>query len=438
MHILSACGCWLTFSHRYATTTTRKREMPMRFERFSIRLRTSLTIFMLTVLAASAHAATEKVLHSFGGGKDGIHPSCIITDAVGNIYGVTDLAGGLGGGVAFELSPKAGGGWTYKVLYNFNSKAFNSLACLVLDSSGNLYGTSVYGGPDDVGAVFELMPVTAGKWTEKILHTFSNNGKDGYYSVANLILDGSGNLYGTTQMGGTHNDGTVFELTPEAGGKWTEKILHDFSGKDGMNPWEAGVIFDGSGNLYGTTLSGGDLTNCNGIGCGTVFELTPKEGGGWREKVLHRFEGPDGANPAAAVTFDGSGNLYGTTYNGGANNDGVAFELTPKGAGWTEKVLHNFDNNNKDGFNPFSSLILDGAGNVYGVTVVGGTYGYGTAYELMPKAGGTWTEKVLVSFDDTDGASPYTHLNLGAAGDLFGTAANGGRYDEGVVFEIIP
>ena len=411
----------------------------MRFERFSIRLRTTLTIFMLTVLAASASAATEKVLHNFGksGTTDGVHAGDLIFDAAGNIYGITDLGGLYGGGTVFELTPKTGGGWTYKVAYNFNPRAYNPLAGLAIDHSGNLYGTAVYGGPDNVGAVFELIPKTGGGWTEKILHDFRKNGRDGYYSVANLVLDASGNLYGTTQMGGTHNDGTVFELIPEAGGEWTEKILHDFSGKDGINPWEAGVIFDSSGNLYGTTLSGGDLTDCDGIGCGTVFELTPEAGGDWTEKVLHSFKGPDGANPADAVTFDRSGNLYGTTYNGGHYNDGVAFELTPKaGGGWTEKVLHSFGKNG-DGINPFASLIIDGAGNLYGATVLGGTDGDGTEFELTPKGGG-WTEKVLVSFDGTDGANPYTNLILDVAGDLFGAAANGGLYGDGVVFEIIP
>jgi uncharacterized repeat protein (TIGR03803 family) len=152
-----------------------------------------------------------------------------------------------------------------------------------MDTAGNLYGTTTIGGAYTYGAVFELMPTSEG-WTEKVLHSFNKDGKDGYQTYANLVLDGAGNLYGTTDRGGVYNDGTVFELLPVAGGSWTEKILHNFgdNSKDGTNP-EGGLIFDATGKLYGTTVLGGVF------GYGTVFYLTPRTGGGWTEEILHSF-----------------------------------------------------------------------------------------------------------------------------------------------------
>jgi uncharacterized repeat protein (TIGR03803 family) len=231
---------------------------------------------------------------------------------------------------------------------------------------------------------------TAGGWSEKVLHSF--NDTDGAYSSAGLIFDKNGNLYGTTLEGGDYGCsasgcGTVFELTPTAGGGWTETVLLNFNGSDGSGP-QAGLIFDAAGNLYGTTVGGG--TNCPPFGCGTVFELTPTAGGGWTEKVLHSFgNGTDGANPFAGLIFDAAGNLYGTTYGGGtyrcgASGCGTAFELTPAAGGsWTETVLYSFSRGN-DGFEPEAGLIFDSAGNLYGTTAVGGTYDGGTVFELTP------------------------------------------------------
>jgi uncharacterized repeat protein (TIGR03803 family) len=235
---------------------------------------------------------------------------------------------------------------------------------------------------------------------EEVLHSFGN-GKDGQNPYAALIFDASGNLFGTTHYGGSGTCkinggvgcGTVFELTPKAGGGWTEKILHSFGKvEDGQNPYDNSLIFDASGNLYGTTFGGGaESTGCNDYGCGTVFELTPKAGGGWKEKILHSFNdySRDGYNPYAGLIFDASGNLYGTTANGGGCNDpyscGTVFELTPKaGGGWTEKTLHSFNDKPKDGYHPNASLIFDASDNLYGTTAEGGTYGYGTVFEVKP------------------------------------------------------
>ncbi len=201
-------------------------------------------------------------------------------------------------------------------------------AGLIFDAAGNLYGTTGLGGTDGVGTVFELTRAGGG-WTEQVLYNF---GTDGAYPGGGLTFDSAGNLYGTTGEGGIHILGTVFELTPTVGGGWTETVLHNFgSGTDGAYPG-AGVTFDAAGNLYGTTQYGGTYNSCSG-GCGTVFELTPTAGGGWTEQVLLNFNGTGGANPYAGLIFDGAGNLYGTTQftydNCSGFYCGTVFELMP-------------------------------------------------------------------------------------------------------------
>jgi uncharacterized repeat protein (TIGR03803 family) len=183
--------------------------------------------------------------------------------------------------------------------------------------------------------VFKLSPMSGGGWQETVLHTFSG-GSDGAASVANLIMDASGNLYGTTSAGGDLSTtcfqtgcGVVFELSPDSGGGWTETVLHTFGGADGSFPM-AGLAMDSAGNLYGTTLRGGNLSVCGGSGCGGVFELSPKVGGGWTETVLHKFGagGRDGINPQGGVILDAAGNLYGTTRGGGDNTQGTVFKIS--------------------------------------------------------------------------------------------------------------
>jgi uncharacterized repeat protein (TIGR03803 family) len=365
--------------------------------------------------------------------------------------GTGSNCGAFGCGTVFELTPAAGGGWTETVLYSFGGSpdGADPLAGLIFDAAGNLYGTTGAGGTYDYGTVFELTPAAGGGWTETVLHNFNYNVTDGYYPYAGLILDAAGNLYGTTSQGGTYGYGwgTVFELTPAAGGGWTEKVLHsfpDYNGTDGTSPY-AGLIFDAAGNLYGTTSQGGTY-----IFRGTVFELTPAAGGGWTETVLHSFgNGADADSPQAGLIFDAAGNLYGTTVEGGTGSNcifgcGTVFELTPAaGGGWTEKVLYSFNANGTDGYYPYAGLIFDAAGNLYGTTRYGGTssgcapYGCGTVFELTPAAGGTWTETVLHNFGNgTDGATPLAGLIFDAAGNLYGTTSSGGTYGYGTVFEL--
>jgi uncharacterized repeat protein (TIGR03803 family) len=403
-----------------------------------------MAIFTATLFVTSTWAAAqERVLHNFAAnGTDGYYPEAgLIVDAAGNLYGTTVAGGAYNSGTVFELTPAAGGGWTEKVLYSFSGNGTDGrapYAGLIFDAAGNLYGTTQYGGTYGLGTVFELTPAGGGSWTEKVLYSFSGNGTDGATPEAGLIFDAAGNLYGTTYQGGTYGYGTVFELTPAGGGGWTEQVLHSFNnnGADGSLP-AAGLIFDAAGNLYGTTSYGGTY-----FYYGTVFELTPAAGGGWTEQVLHSFNnnGTDGITPlSAGLIFDAAGNLYGTTFAGGTYGYGTVFELTPAGGGsWTEKVLHNFGNGT-DGAGPLAGLIFDAAGNLYGTTGGGSSYGDGTVFELTPTAGGGWTEKVLHSFGNgTDGIFPRADLIMDAAGNLYGTTYQGGTYGYGTVFEFTP
>lgn len=401
----------------------------------------------LTAARPSIAASKEKVLHSFC--YDGLncftaaYPYAgLIFDSDGNLYGTTTNGGFYDEGAAFELSPGTDGKWTEKVLHSFgNGKdGYSPFAGLVFDSSGNLYGTTGtrFNGKSS-GTVFELSLNSNGKWTERVLHNFVN-GKDGMFPDANLVFDKAGNLYGTTSQGGRYDlFGTVFELSPSLDGKWTEQILHSFNnnGKDGYQPL-AGLIVDASGNLYGETSQGGSGIGCS---CGTVFELSPGKNGVWNEKVLHSFtsNGKDGFYPYTGLTFDGGGNLYGTTYQGGTHSNGTVFELSPGTRGrWTERVLHSFDGN--DGANPKAGLILDAGGNLYGTTQYGGTYSDGTVFELLLGTNGKWTERVLHSFSNNrkDGTNPEAGVILDSSGNLYGTTRSGGTYDSGTVFEITP
>jgi uncharacterized repeat protein (TIGR03803 family) len=366
-----------------------------------------------------------------------------------------------------------------KVLYSFcESDCFggaNPRAGLIMDSSGNLYGTTEGGGHGvyaEAGTVFELIPNTAKTaWTEKVLYSFCSEADcaDGEVPYASLIRDAAGNLYGTTSGGGAYSGGTVFELTPPAKGKtaWAQKVLYSFCAggslcTDGQLP-EADLIMDVSGNLYGTTESGGahqagilcEILGGNG-GCGTVFELTPPAKGktAWTHKVLYSFcaQGSlctDGATPVAGLIRD-AGKLYGTTDRGGTRAMGTVFELTPPAKGktaWTEKVLYSFCARSgcTDGYFPEAGLIMDAAGNLYGTTEDGGAHElWGTVFELIPNAAKTaWTQRVLHSFGAyaEDGLTPFAGLIMDKSGNLYGTTYAGGAAVSnpyGTVFELKP
>ena len=329
-----------------------------------------------------------------------------------------------------------------RTLYSFNGTSDGDAptAGLVRDAAGNLYGTTRGGGDqqdqqcltqiDGCGVVFEVTQ-SGGTWTETVIHTFVP-GTDGTRPQGNLTIDSAGNLYGVAGYGGgtTCSCGTVYELSPVGDGTWTEKILYAFKGGSDGNYPEAGVIFDKAGNLYGTTAFGVN-SGCNGLGCGMIFELSPGTGGTWTEKILYTFQdGGDGAEPGSALVFDKAGNLYGTAAIGGdvtcnpPYGCGTVYEISPSAGSWTEKALYIFECGQSGCF-PNSGLAIDGAGNLYGNMIGGGTVGYGYVYKLAPQNGGTFQLSQIHSFDFTLGGAPEG-TPLYASGILYGTASNGG------------
>jgi uncharacterized repeat protein (TIGR03803 family) len=226
------------------------------------------------------------------------------------------------------------------------------------------------------------MQHTSSGWHYHTLYSFAGPTTDGDYPYGGLIFDRSGNLYGATLAGGSAYSGTVFELKRSSSG-WTESVLYNFQGTaDGVNP-NGPLVMDSSGNLFGTTGYGGDTSCGQGYGCGEVFELSPGSGGVWTKTTVYAFTGsPDGHAPQTGMIFDKAGNLLGTTLNGGTNDSGAVFELTPKsGGGWTESVVYSFLYGSDGGY-PSTPLIIDGAGNIYGTAQFGGTYNEGVAFEF--------------------------------------------------------
>lgn len=422
-------------------------------------------------LAGAAQAATthEKIVLSFNG-KDGNLPNAgFVADAKGNLYGTTSYNGGAYGyGNVFELSPTKKG-WKETVLYDFTGGADGAwpLDSLTLDATGNIYGTAESGGQGQCvkngqnwlgcGVVFELTQ-SGDAWQENVLFSFVPGQVKGVVPVGGLVFDSAGNLYGTTWAPGVAGGprytrtapnaqpgtywgcsdpgcgGTVFELSPTNGG-WQEQDIYAFTGTTDGSVSYANLIFDAAGNLYGTTAYGGNTGCVGGYGCGVVFELSPVKNG-WSESVLHDFTGADGANSQASLIFDGKGNLYGTTEAGGASNLGAVFELQPKKRGWNESVLYSFGGT--DGANPFAAVIMDGQGNLYGTTNQGGTgqYATGVAYELVP-SGNSWKETVLHTFAYPDAQAPAAPLLELTKGHFYGTAQAGAAYNQGGVFEVI-
>jgi uncharacterized repeat protein (TIGR03803 family) len=313
------------------------------------------------------------------------------------------------------------------------------MAGVTRDSAGNLYGTTYYGGADREGVVFKLSHRSSG-WILFPLYSFQQ-GDGGYAPVAGVTIGRDGNLYGTTIRGGQYDVGTVYKLSPAAtlcksfSCPWTETPLYQFTdGADGGYP-QGALIFDSAGNLYGTASGGGTGNN------GVIFKLT-RSGSGWTQSVLYSFTGsPDGSAPLSGVTFDANGNLYGTTDEGGPSDDGTVYELSPSGSGWTEKVLYAFQYSN-DGAIPYAGVVLDPEGNLYGATLYGGTGDGGTIFELMP-SNGSWTFSVLYSPELSGLGGPAGTLARSSNGTLYGTLFSGGGqgcsgYGCGSVFQLAP
>ncbi len=458
-------------------------------------LRPLACVSICLLLAASALPAVsqEAIIYSFAGGTgDGAIPSSnLIVDKAGNLYSTTPQGGANGCGTVFQLSPQSNGAWTETVLYSFTKQGQYCFGVagpsLTIDGQGNLYSTAL-GGAYGAGFVYELSPSSSG-WTLTDLYDFhpSYKYRDGLLPYAGVIRDHEGNLYGTTYLGGIGQCydtegiagskatgskppkgnvpvgcGIVFELSPSSTGTWTEKILYNFrAGTDGAGPW-ANLTFDASGNLFGTTSGGGTgYGACIGVyiyGCGTVFELTPAHGSSWKEHVLYAFTGDtDGGVPLAGVVFDKTGNLYGTT-PGPFYEYGSVYELSPTSTGtWTETTLSSFVDETY-GYGAASSLILDDSGNLYGTTQYGAgptgaaqlsstghtapppkPVGPGTIFEITPGQSGTWATNWLHTFSGTpDGLSPTAGMVRGPDGALYGTTTYGGAFGYGAIYKFVP
>lgn len=349
------------------------------------------TVFKLT--PHSNGNWTETVLYSFLGGSDGKNPYGGVTmDAKGNLYGTT-VAGGDGGacsgdgcGTIFKLT-RSGNTWSESVLYSFTGgrDGAGPGGGVVFDKKGNLYGTTPDGGKPNgcagngCGVVYQLAPTKGGGWKQTVIHTFTGGTDGSTGSLGRLLLDQGGNLYGVAELGGAHSAGTAFKLSPASGGKWKFSTIDGFEGMPHAGFPYGGLISNAAGTLYGTTYYGG----ANGIG--SVFKLTNSHGK-FKESVLYSFKtGNDGNSPTSTLVFDAHGNLYGTTSAGGdANGDGTVFKLTPTAGGnWKESVVHRFKNN-PDGANPYYGLALDKTGNLYGTTASGGAQGQGVIFEIIP------------------------------------------------------
>ena len=367
---------------------------------------------------------TEVTLYDFTGGVDGGDPVAGLVIGKNNVlYGTTYYGGAHGYGTVFQLAPSAGGGvWTEKVLYSFanGSDGAYPAAGLVLNTSGVLYGTTYGGGVAGFGTVFALIPSQSG-WSETVVHTFLG-GNDGTNPLANLTLSTNGTLYGTTSQGGQYivtNDppycttsqpctvdgwGIIFQLTAIGGGAWNETVLYTFTGgTDGGSP-ESAMVLGQSGALYGNAFWGGNVTACPESdypqGCGAVYQLVPPTGGGktWTESVLYAFTGhsPDGSHPYGNLGINASGELFGTTFSGGANvtvcfpeaytGCGTIFYVKPPaapGGKWTKNNIVAFPGS--PGGGAPNGIALAKGGNMYGTTIEGGLDGgYGTVFLMTP------------------------------------------------------
>jgi uncharacterized repeat protein (TIGR03803 family) len=390
-------------------------------------------------LTSAAQAQTFQVIYTFNAyGQGGYVPEGVTLDAAGHLFGTTLNGGAYGAGTVYQMK-RSGSNWLFQPIHSFarGSDGSAPLARVVFGPDGSLFGTTTNGGNDGCdgvgcGTVFKLSPsATACRtalcpWAETVLYAFLASGDGIEPGSGDLVFDRAGNIYGTTQSGGSSGAGTVYELTPVGGG-WTERVLWSFAGLDGAWP-VAGVVFDGAGNLYGTTFVGG-------AGYGVVFQLTPS-GSGWTENVLYTFHnGNDGREPFGGVIFDpSSGNLYGATSGAGQWGGGTIFELSPSsGGGWTYSVLYSFTG----GGGPTTALSTDGAGNIYGTTEFDGAYGNGNVFKLT-NTGSGWTYQSLHDFTGgADGQRADSIVAFDGAGNLYGTTAYGGS-GYGVVWEITP
>jgi len=346
-------------------------------------------------------------------GTDGQNPQAgLIADAAGNLYGTASQGGSSGDGTVFEVAHGSG---AITVLANFDangSDGTNPNSGLVIDSAGNLYGTTEDGGADGEGTVFE---VAHGGGAATTLASFDET--NGAGPIGGLVMDAAGNLYGTAEAGGANEVGTIFEV---ARGSGAVTVLANFDGTNGASP-TGGLLADAAGNLYGTTTFGGPADD------GAVFEMAAGSGS---ITVLASFNGTNGGSPGSGLIADAAGDLYGTASVGGAADDGTVFEVANGSRSAT--ALASFDESN--GSIPDSGLVMDAAGNLYGTASQGGAANDGTVFEV---GNGSGAATALASFDGTNGTGPSAGLYMDGAGNLYGTAQGGGDANgDGAAFEL--
>ncbi len=400
----------------------------------------AVTLAITIGMSAASAAQTFTTLHAFNGSGDGENPESGLTmDRSGNLYGTTSNGGSIyAGGTIFELR-RSGSNYLFSTLYIFTggSDGQGPQSRVVFGPSNILYGTTRQGGSNGCagsgcGTVFELRPPLSPcksiqcYWSESVLYRF--NGADGERpGLGDVIFDSAGNLYDTTIMGGDNSAGTMYELS-RSGGAWSESFLHSFTAAE-AHPW-SGLTFNG-GNLYGTLFDSGTHN------AGAVYQFTPS-GSGWAESIIYNFTGgSDGGFVYAGVITDADGNLYGATtkVSDGGCKAGTVFELVPA---WTFHLLNAFDDSpcNYDGV--WDNLTMDSQGNLYGATYADGPYGYGTVFKLTNNHDGSWTYSDLHDFtgNGDDGGLPIATLVVDAAGNIYGTSWTGGHNGHGAVWMI--
>jgi uncharacterized repeat protein (TIGR03803 family) len=400
---------------------------------------TVTVLVMFGALAASASAGT-RVIYSFGGDADGEYiDSDLVMDSAGNIYGTSVLGGDFGGGTVFELSP-SGGRWVHTVLYSFTGAADGGepYKGVTLDAQGNLYGTAVTGGTGQgceggCGVLYKLTK-SGSSWVQSVLHNFTG-GDDGSGPGSGVTFDKQGTLFGMTPTGGAYGLGVIYQMKSDLNGNWKFRVLHAFTGGwDGSNGSAGRLILDKVGNLYGVATTGG------ANGKGVAFRLLRSASGQSLLQTLYAFKGqPDAGFPYGGLAWDSLGNLYGTTYYDGQNNLGAVYELTFKNGAWSESVLYSFEGGS-DGSSSIGNLVFDGAGNLYGTTSEGGAgCSCGVIFKLARDSNGMWTESVVHRFQSSpDGAFVYNGMVGDKAGNFYGATVHGGVSGEGSIYRFKP
>ena len=396
-----------------------------------------VTCAAMALLATVAWAASAaKLIYSFAGSGDGEYTDTeLVMDSVGNLYGTSVQGGTYGGGTVFQVTPAG----VHTVLYDFTGGADGGepYKGVTLDTQGNLYGTAVTGGGGSCeggcGVAFKLSN-SGGVWTQTVIHTFTG-GKDGSGPGSPVAIDKQGNVYGTTPTGGANGMGVVYQLRPGATGGWTLRVIHTFTGgSDGGGGSASRLMIDAAGNLYGVCTVGG----ANGFG--TVYKMSSVQGK-WQFTTLYAFKDqPDGALPYGGVISDKAGNLYGTTYYAGVHDLGTIYKLTHGKGAWTESVLYSFKGGT-DGASPISSLVADAAGNLYGTTSDGGAASCtcGIIFKMTPGGNGKWTESVVYRFPGTPQPGfAYNGMVADSTGSFYGATVHGGSGNDGAIYQFTP